>query len=271
MSFIHKYLVGHFDPYAFSAASPAVLKSVDSAFAQRLLKTIAHSLPQEQLAEAFSLVDGYADCVWSALGARYELARHYACTLAKAEGCFVVELPGTVLYPSEAAWPTNVACEPLSADSAEQALVADDVAELRRTLYRAALADKGARWVQSFCARLARHAHFNVRGNAMFAFGLLAGRGYDLDRSHIQPLIEGALADDHAYVRRQAETTARTLEVSSGWLFPYFDNGKPEVEVSTYANGWVRCPTCGWRFAIYDPWAFWEGRCMTCRQRLRIV
>jgi hypothetical protein len=271
MSFIHKYLVGHFDLYAFSAAAPAVLRPVDVARARRMLEAIGQSLTQEQLAAAFSFGDGRAECVWSALGDRFEVARAFACALAQVEGCIVVEVPGTVVYPPGAARPCTDGDEPLSADSAEPALARNDVADLRRALYRAPLAGTDARWMQAFCAQLARHAHYNVRGNAMFTFGVLARRGHDLDRPRVQPLIEGGLVDGHAYVRRQAEAAARVIEMKSGWLFPYFDNGKPEVEVTTYANGWVRCPACGWRFATYDPWAFREGRCMTCRQRLRVV
>ncbi len=63
---------------------------------------------------------------------------------------------------------------------------------------------------------------------------------------------------------------ARTVELQLEWLIYSFDNGKPPMDVTTYSNGRVKCPNCSLRFATYDPWAFREGRCFHCRQRLRV-
>ena len=269
MSLIHKYLVGHFDLFAFFQAPPAVLKPIDADRARRLLESIGSSLTEKQIAQAFHFGDGFVECVWSALGHRLGVAWEFARNLADVESCLVVESPGGKIYPAEVELPWNHRDGSLTAESAERILAKDDIVELRRALSCAAMCDKGSPWAPSFCGRLAGHEHFNVRGNAMYAFGLLAHRGHDLERSNVQPLIELGLVDSHPYVRRQAVSAARALESSSGWLFPYFDNAIPEMEAPADANGWILCPTCGWRFATYDPSAFREGRCMTCRQRLR--
>jgi hypothetical protein len=118
---------------------------------------------------------------------------------------------------------------------------------------------------------LTRHGHFHVRGNALFALGRLALRGTKLAREVVQPVVEAAFLDPHPYVAGQARIAGDAVERGLKWVIAGFDNGNPEMEVSTYANGWVRCPNCGWRFATYDPWAFREGRCLTCRQRLRVA
>jgi hypothetical protein len=270
MSMVHSYYIGHFDPYAFRSLSPAVLKPVDDVRAQSLLQKIAGTLPEEHQDRAFSIADGLAVCVWSSL-IRWEVGREFAYALARAEGCLVMDVPGWVMYPAESVWRLPGDSEPLTPESAEQALAADDVMSLRAALHRATLTDRSAGWAQAFCGRLTRHPCENVRGNAMFALERLARRGHQPNRARVQPLIEGGMADAHTYVRRQAEAAAQEIETALKWVFPAFDNGKPEEKVSTYSNGWVRCPSCGWRFATYDPWAFREGRCMTCRQRLRIV
>jgi hypothetical protein len=115
------------------------------------------------------------------------------------------------------------------------------------------------------------HGDFHVRGNALFALARLASRGRALTRELIQPIIEAALADAVPYVSGQARAAAEAVELKLRWVIPAFDNCAPEREFRTYSNGWIRCPNCGWRFATYDPRAFREGRCMECRQRLRVI
>jgi hypothetical protein len=202
----------------------------------------------------------------------------FARAVATIEDCFLIEKgAGTILHPvrSLQAVPRGHQPKkdrkpaPLSLSEAEAIAQVGDPEDLSQTVLRAVAVEGD--WVQGFCTSLVNHGHFHVRGNALFALGMLARRRVQLTREVIQPIIEGALTDPVPYVVGQARVAAEVVEMNLKWVIRSFDNGNPEMEVTTYANGWVRCPNCGLRFATYDPWAFREGRCMTCRQRLRVI
>ncbi len=227
--------------------------------------------------EPLFFVDGYCDCPWLS-NKQNEKSEAFARAIATIEDCFLIEKGvGTILHPvrsiqSVPSGHRSRAAQrsvPLSQDEAEASARGDDPADLCRAVLRAAASEGD--WVEGFCEGLAKHGHFHVRGNALFALAMLASRGRILTRELIQPIIERALADSMPYVSGQARVAAEAVELKLRWVIRAFDNGNREREVRTYSNGWIRCPNCGWRFATYDPRAFREGRCMECRQRLRVI
>jgi hypothetical protein len=47
-------------------------------------------------------------------------------------------------------------------------------------------------------------------------------------------------------------------------------NNNPPMDSILRADGWLRCPNCGWKFTINDPFA-WNGRMHSkCGQRLNV-
>ena len=281
MSLVHRLIVGHFDIDTFVAHRPVPLRSLDVARTRAMLEVVGERAGEGEYVvdgEPLYFVDGYCDCPWLSCKHK-EKSEGFARAVAAVEDCFLIEKGvGTILHPvrSLQAAPSRRRSRgggrtaPLSRDEAEAiARRADDPGALCRAVVRAAAGEGD--WVEGFCAALAGHGDFHVRGNALFALGRLARRGVPLARERVQPIIEAALADPVPYVSGQARVAAEAVELKLGWVIGAFDNGNPEMEVSTYSNGWVRCPNCGWRFATYDPRAFREGRCMECRQRLRVM
>ena len=106
----------------------------------------------------------------------------------------------------------------LSRPEVEAALERDEPAELLRAVLAAALHGEPV-WAAGICARLARHPHVNVRGNALLGFGHLARLHGDpaIDRSTVEPLVEAGLRDPEAYVRGQADAAIGDLEHFLGW------------------------------------------------------
>jgi hypothetical protein len=50
----------------------------------------------------------------------------------------------------------------------------------------------------------------------------------------------------------------------------YFSNDSPAKSARADADGWIQCPTCGFRFSTKDPdrWSGW--RHMRCGQRISV-
>ena len=66
-------------------------------------------------------------------------------------------------------------------------------------------------WPESVCLALARHQHFNVRGNAILGFGHLARTCGHVNLVAVVPVVAAALHDEHEYVRGQADAAASDL------------------------------------------------------------
>jgi hypothetical protein len=110
--------------------------------------------------------------------------------------------------------------EPIPEYSREEiraALERDDSSALLYAVLSAALYDPELEWAEALCVRLATHAHFNVRGNALLGFGHLARLHGRLDRAKVQPLIEAGLHDADDYVRGHANDAADDVEHFLGW------------------------------------------------------
>jgi hypothetical protein len=280
MSFLHRLIVGHFDLGTFVPNRPVPLRPLDDRRTRAMLKKIRKRVGEHEYVVAgdrLSFVGGYCDCPWLGAG-RNEKAERFAREVARIEDCFLIEKGiGTIFYPVRSlqavpSWyrpPDGPPPAPPSPAEAAAVVRGGDPEAVSQVVLRAAAG--AGDWVEGFCLSLTRHGHFHVRGNALFALGRLALRGTELAREAIQPVIEAATTDPNPYVAGQARIAGEAVERGLKWVIAAFDNGQPEREVSTYANGWVRCPNCGWRFATYDPGAFREGRCLTCRQRLRVA
>jgi hypothetical protein len=68
------------------------------------------------------------------------------------------------------------------------------------------------------CRTLARHAHANVRGNAILGFGHLARTaGIIWKPNDVRALVKAGLADADPYVRGQAEAAADDLRHFVKW------------------------------------------------------
>src|SRR5918995_6573972 len=85
------------------------------------------------------------------------------------------------------------------AEAAEAAIARNDPVELLYVPVAASLYAEDFEWAQDLCVRLARHPHFNVRGNAVLGFAHLARRFRRLDRAVVEPLVVTALADPDPY------------------------------------------------------------------------
>lgn len=100
----------------------------------------------------------------------------------------------------------------------EAAIARDDPAELLYVPIAVSLAPPGRVWAEQVCLRLARHHNATVRGNAILGLGHLARTFRFLNRSAVQPIIEGGLKDADAYVRGQTEAAADDIEWFLGWI-----------------------------------------------------
>jgi hypothetical protein len=105
----------------------------------------------------------------------------------------------------------------ISEADVEAAIARDDPDELLYVPIALGLHAEDLEWAQAVCIRLAAHAHFNVRGNAVLAFGHLARRFRRLDRTAVEPLVRQALTDADEYVRGQAMDAAGDLAHFLGW------------------------------------------------------
>jgi len=81
-------------------------------------------------------------------------------------------------------------------------------------------ADCEREWVEDICLRLAKHEHFNVRGNAVLGFGHIARTCRALNAAAAVPVIAAALDDPHEFVRGHAESAAEDLEIYLGVAVP---------------------------------------------------
>jgi hypothetical protein len=81
-------------------------------------------------------------------------------------------------------------------------------------------ADCKREWVEDICLRLAKHEHFNVRGNAVLGLGHIARTCLALNTDVAVPVIAAALDDQHEYVRDHAESAAEDLEDFLGIVVP---------------------------------------------------
>ena len=66
-------------------------------------------------------------------------------------------------------------------------------------------------WSEAICLALAKHPHFNVRGNAILGLGHLARTCGRLNLATVAPAITDALQDEHEYVRGHADDAASDL------------------------------------------------------------
>ena len=102
-------------------------------------------------------------------------------------------------------------------ESAEAAIARDEPAELLYVPVAASLYSDDLEWAQRLCVRLARHPHFNVRGNAVLGFAHLARRFRRLDRTAVEPLVAAALLDPDPYVSGHAREAIDDLRHFLGW------------------------------------------------------
>ncbi len=84
-------------------------------------------------------------------------------------------------------------------------------------------------WVEDICLKLAEHADFNVRGNAILGLGHIARTCGELDLERIVPVIAAALNDSHEYVRSHANGAACDLELYLGVRVPGYDGEQTEA------------------------------------------
>lgn len=87
-------------------------------------------------------------------------------------------------------------------------------------------------WVENIFLKLAEHADFNVRGNAVLGFGHIARTCRELDLERIVPVIAAALNDPHEYVRGHANNAACDLELYLGVRVPGYDGEQSETLVN---------------------------------------
>ena len=78
-------------------------------------------------------------------------------------------------------------------------------------------------WVEDICFALADHPHFNVRGNAVLAFGHIARTCGELDLQRVLPILTKALNDSHEYVRGHANAASCDIETYLGVEVPGYD------------------------------------------------
>jgi hypothetical protein len=104
------------------------------------------------------------------------------------------------------------AIEPVEVPDAEAALERNDPAELLLVAIGVGLHSEDLAWSEDFCLRLARHPHFNVRGNSILSFGHLARRFKTLNRPESIEAVRSGLTDADEYVRGQADAAADDVE-----------------------------------------------------------
>ncbi|HZG53863.1 MAG TPA: hypothetical protein VEZ40_17295 [Pyrinomonadaceae bacterium] len=110
-----------------------------------------------------------------------------------------------------------VTVAPRSKVEVEAAISRNDPDELLKAVISAALHSDDPGWAEDVCLRLAKHEHFNVRGNAILGFGHLARIHRRLDERRVKPLIETALREANDYVRGQADAAADDVEFFLKW------------------------------------------------------
>ena len=99
----------------------------------------------------------------------------------------------------------------------ESAILINDPEELLYAVLSAALYADDSEWAEDICLRLSSHEHFNVRGNAVLGLGHIARIHGALDELKAKPVIEGALKDENAYVKGQANAAADDVEFFLKW------------------------------------------------------
>lgn len=102
--------------------------------------------------------------------------------------------------------------EPVEAEDAEAAYQRNDPAELLLVAVGVGLHSADLPWAESFCMRIAKHPHFNVRGNAILSFGHLARRFKTLNWPESIEAVRSGLMDADEYVRGQADAAADDVE-----------------------------------------------------------
>src|SRR6185295_6125780 len=108
--------------------------------------------------------------------------------------------------------------DPMSREEVEAALSRADPEELYRVVIAVGLHADDCEWACAICLHLARHHHFNVRGNAILSLGHLARRFGYLDPV-ARRTIEDGLRDVDEYVRGQAVDAADDAHHFLRWKF----------------------------------------------------
>ncbi len=80
-------------------------------------------------------------------------------------------------------------------------------------------------WAERVCIALASHERFEVRGNAVLAFGHIARTCRALDTDRVVPIVSRALADPHEYVRGHADDAASDIRFFLGVTVPGHGTG----------------------------------------------
>ena len=106
----------------------------------------------------------------------------------------------------------------LTQSEIEAAIERDDPDELLRAILAAALYQE-REIAEPICIRLASHAHFNVRGNALLGFAHIARLHSKLDQESIKPIIRKGLTDEHEYVRGHARDAKKDTEFYLDWKY----------------------------------------------------
>jgi hypothetical protein len=107
----------------------------------------------------------------------------------------------------------------LSQDQIEECITRNDPHELLHAVLSAALYAEDQDFAEQVCLKLARHEHFNVRGNALLGFAHIARIHGKLNEKEVRPLVEIGLHDQDDYVRGQAEDARDDIEHFLGWKF----------------------------------------------------
>jgi hypothetical protein len=129
------------------------------------------------------------------------------------------------MFPGASRWPPQIiirymalerriyeAIEPVGNADAAAALARDNPDELLHVAIGVGMYSDDLPWAEQFCLQLAQHPHFNVRGNAVLAFGHLARRFRHLGNPASLKAVQSGLVDADVYVRGQAEAAADDLE-----------------------------------------------------------
>jgi hypothetical protein len=110
--------------------------------------------------------------------------------------------------------------EPVSLTTAESALSAGDLDQLRRAVVAVGLYETDVASAVQFLLRAASHPDSIIRGNTLLSFGHLARRFGKLEERSIRPFVERGLFDRDEFLRGQAHAAADDLAHFLGWQFP---------------------------------------------------
>lgn len=110
-------------------------------------------------------------------------------------------------------WSREQVEEVIARDEPEEVLYAPIVVGLNAL-------DCGREWAEGVCVRLANHAHFNVRGNAILGLAHIARTCGALNTEVAVELVSRALEDPHEFVRSHASSAAADLEHYLGVAVP---------------------------------------------------